>query len=68
MNTKKLKGLAAALLTFLIVGLIAIQTMYYIKGYSPGTNMLKHQFLSSIGFLIGIIAASYIYTYIQGEK
>lgn len=68
MNIKKLKGMIAAILTFIIIGLIAIQAMYYIKGYPPETNMLKHQFLSSIGLLIGIIAASYIYTYIQGEK
>jgi len=29
--------------------------------------MLDHQFLASIGFLIGIIVASFVYTYIQGE-
>ena len=68
MNIKKLKGMIAAILTFIIIGLIAIQAMYYIKGYPPETKMLKHQSLSSIGLGIGIIAASYIYTYIQGEK
>jgi hypothetical protein len=67
MNRKKLLGIVAALITFLVVGLLAVQAMYYLKGYPPATNMLKHQFLASIGFLFGIIVASFVYTYIQGE-
>ena len=64
-NQKKLLSISAAFLTFIIVGILAVQSMYYIKGYHPSTNMLEHQFLVSIGFLIGIIAASFIYTNLQ---
>ena len=67
MNHKKLKGIVAAIITFIVVGLLAVQAMYYLKGYPPGTDMLKHQFLAAIGFLIGIIAASYVYTFVQGD-
>jgi len=67
MNRKKLLGIGAALITFIGVGLLAVQAMYYLKGYPPTTNMLEHQFLASIGLLIGIIVASFVYTYIQGE-
>ncbi len=67
MNRKKLLGIAAAILTFIVVGLLAVQAMYYLKGYPLSTNMLKHQFLAAIGFLIGIIAASFVYTYLQGD-
>ena len=63
----KLKAAIGALVTFVVVGLIAVQAMFYLKGYSPSTNMMNHQFLVSIGFLIGILAASYVYTYLQGE-
>ncbi len=62
MNQKKLLGISAAFVTFIVVGILAVQTMYYIKGYHPSTSMLEHQFLASIGFLIGIIAASFVYT------
>lgn len=68
MKKGKLVAAAAATATFVLVGLIAVQAMYYIKGYPPGTNMLEHQFLTSIGFLIGIIAASFVYTRLQGEN
>jgi hypothetical protein len=64
---RKLLGILAAFITFIVVGLLAVQAMYYLKGYPPTTNMLDHQFLASIGFLIGIIVASFVYTYIQGE-
>ena len=63
----KIKAIIGALATFVIVGLIAVQAMFFLKGYSPLTNMMNHQFLVSIGFLIGILAASYVYTYLQGE-
>lgn len=63
----KIKAIIGALVTFLVVGLLAVQAMFYLKGYSPSTNMMNHQFLVSIGFLIGILAASYVYTYLQGE-
>jgi hypothetical protein len=63
----KLKAAIGALVTFVVVGLLAVQTMFYLKGYSPSTNMMNHQFLVSIGFLIGILAASYVYTYLQGD-
>jgi len=63
----KLKAAIGALVTFVVVGLLAVQAMFYLKGYSPSTNMMNHQFLVSIGFLIGILAASYVYTYLQGE-
>lgn len=63
----KLKAAIGALVTFVVVGLLAVQVMFYLKGYSPSTNMMNHQFLVSIGFLIGILAASYVYTYLQGE-
>jgi hypothetical protein len=67
MNRKKLLGILIALITFIVVGLMAVQAMYYLKGYPPTTNMLDHQFLASIGFLIGIIVASFVYSYVQGE-
>ena len=57
----------AAVVTFVVVGLLAVQAMFYLKGYAPSTNMMNHQFLVSIGFLIGIITASYVYTNMQGE-
>jgi|GEM_PF-2828616 len=63
----KLKAAIGALVTFVVVGLLAVQAMFYLKGYSPSTNMMNHQFLVSIGFLIGILAASYVYTYLQGD-
>ncbi|MTK64624.1 MAG: hypothetical protein F8N15_08900 [Methanobacterium sp.] len=63
----KLKAIIGALVTFIVVGLLAVQAMFYLKGYSPSTNMMNHQFLVSIGFLIGILAASYVYTYLQGD-
>ncbi len=63
----KIKAIIGALVTFLVVGLIAVQAMFYLKGYSPSTNIMDHQFLVSIGFLIGILAASYVYTYLQDE-
>jgi len=63
----KLKAAIGALITFVVVGLLAVQAMFYLKGYSPSTNMMNHQFLVSIGFLIGILAASYVYTYLQGD-
>jgi H+/Cl- antiporter ClcA len=67
MNQKKLKSIAAAVVTFIVVGLLAVQAMYYLKHYPPATSMLKHQFLVAIGFLIGIVAASFVYTYLQGD-
>ncbi len=67
MNRKKIKNLAAAFITFIIVGLLAVQAMYYLKHYPPLTNMSQHQFLVAIGFLIGIVVASFVYTYLQGE-
>lgn len=67
MYKNKLIAIIAALLTFIVVGLAAVQAMYFLKGYPPETNMLNHQFLVAIGFLIGIIAASYVYTNLQGE-
>lgn len=67
MKKGKLTGVLAAIVTFIVVGLIAVQAMYLIKGYPPETSMLKHQFLAAIGFLIGIIAASYVYTHLQGD-
>lgn len=68
MNRKKLLGIGAALITFIVVGLLAVQGMYYLKGYPPATNMLKHQLLASVGFLIGIIVSSFVYNYIQGDN
>jgi hypothetical protein len=65
---QKITAFAAAFVTFIVVGLLAVQAMYYIKGYPPTTSMLEHQFLVAIGFLIGIIAASYVYTYLKGEN
>jgi len=67
MNRKKLKSLTAAFVTFIVVGLIAVQAMYYLRHYPPLTSMLQHQFLVAIGFLIGIVVASFVYTYLQGE-
>ena len=67
MNRKKIKNLTAAFITFIIVGLLAVQAMYYLKHYPPLTNMSQHQFLVAIGFLIGIVVASFVYTYLQGE-
>jgi len=67
MNRKKLKSLMAAFVTFIVVGLIAVQAMYYLRHYPPLTSMLQHQFLVAIGFLIGIVVASFVYTYLQGE-
>lgn len=67
MNQKKLKSISVAIVTFVVVGLLAVQAMYYLKHYPPTTSMLKHQFLAAIGFLIGIIAASFVYTYLQGD-
>ena len=67
MNREKIKGIIAALLTFIVVGFLAVQAMYYLKHYPPTTNMLQHQFLVAIGLLIGIIAASFVYTYLQGD-
>lgn len=63
----KVKAIIGAIVTFIVVGLLAVQAMFFMKGYSPSTSMMKHQFLVSIGFLIGILAASYVYTYLQGE-
>jgi hypothetical protein len=63
----KIKAAIGALVTFVVVGLVAVQAMFFLKGYSPSTNMMNHQFLVSIGFLIGILAASYVYTYLQGD-
>jgi hypothetical protein len=63
----KLKAIIGALVTFVVVGLLAVEAMFYLKGYAPSTNLMNHQFLVSIGFLIGILAASYVYTYLQGE-
>jgi len=67
MNRKKLKSLTAAFVTFIVVGLIAVQAMYYLRHYPPTTSMWQHQFLTVIGFLFGVVAASYVYTYLQGE-
>jgi H+/Cl- antiporter ClcA len=67
MNRKKLKSLMAAFVTFIVVGLIAVQAMYYLRHYPPTTSMWQHQFLTVIGFLFGVVAASYVYTYLQGE-
>ena len=67
MNRKKLKSLTAAFVTFIVVGLIAVQAMYYLRHYPPTTSMWQHQFLTVIGFLFGVVAASYVYTYLKGE-
>ena len=67
MNRKKLKSLTAAFVTFIVVGLIAVQAMYYLRHYPPTTSMWQHQFLTVIGFLFGVVVASYVYTYLQGE-
>jgi len=67
MNRKKLKSLMAAFVTFIVVGLIAVQAMYYLRHYPPTTSMWQHQFLTVIGFLFGVVVASYVYTYLQGE-
>jgi len=67
MNTKKLKSFGAAAVTFVGVGLITVQAMYYTLHYPPTTSMLQHQFLTVIAFLFAAVAASYIYTYLQGE-
>jgi hypothetical protein len=64
----KTTAIFGAFVTFIVVGLLAVQAMYYLKGYAPSSNMMNHQFLTAIGFLIGIIAASYVYTYLQGEE
>ncbi len=67
MNRKKLKSLTAAFVTFIVISLLAIQAMYFLRHYPPTTSMWQHQFLTVIGFLFGVVAASYVYTYLQGE-
>ena len=63
----KFNAMIAALVTFVVVGFLAVQAMYYLKGYAPLTNMRNHSFLVSVGILIGAVAASYSYNYMQGE-
>jgi len=67
MNTKKLKSFGAAVVTLLVVWIIAVQAMYYLLHYPPTTSMWQHQFLTVIAFLFGVVAASYVYTHLQGE-
>jgi hypothetical protein len=63
----KFRAMVLAVVTFFVVGSIAIQAMFFLKGYAPSTSLMAHQFLVSIGLLIGIVAASYVYTNMQGE-
>ena len=67
MDRNRIMALLGSLLTFIVVGLVAIQLMYYMEGYPPTANMLHHQFLVTIGFLFGVVAASYVYTHIKED-
>jgi hypothetical protein len=63
----KFRAMILAIVTFFVVGSVAVQAMFFLKGYAPSTSLMAHQFLVSIGLLIGIVAASYVYTNMQGE-
>jgi hypothetical protein len=63
----KFRAMVLAVVTFVGVSFVAVQAMFYLKGYAPTTSLMNHQFLVSIGLLIGIVAASYVYTNMQGE-
>ena len=61
MDTKKMWELSAAFLTFTVVSLVSIELMYYLMGYPLDINIEGHWFLSTIGFLVGAVAAYSVY-------
>ena len=67
MNRKKITSLIAAFFTFIVVGFLGVMAMFYLKNYPLSSPWLQHQFLVTIAFVVGIIAASYVYTYLQGD-
>jgi len=67
MNQKKITSLIAAFFTFIVVGFLGVMAMFYLKHYPLSSPWLDHQFLVTIAFLVGIVVASYVYTYLQGD-
>ena len=67
MNQKKITSLIAAFFTFIVVGFLGVMAMFYLKNYPLSSPWLQHQFLVTIAFVFGIIVASYVYTYLQGD-
>lgn len=67
MNQKKIMRLLAVFLTFIVVGVLGVMAMFYLKNYPLNSPWLQHQFLVTIAFCISIVAASYVYTHLQGD-
>ena len=67
MYQKKLTSLIAAFFTFVVIGFLLVMIMFYLKNYPLNSPWLQHQFLVTIAFCISIVAASYVYTYLQGD-
>jgi hypothetical protein len=67
MNQKKITSLIAAFFTFVVVGVLGVMAMFYLKDYPLNSPWLQHQFLVTIAFCVSIVAASYVYTHLQGD-
>lgn len=56
-----MRQLSAAFITFTVVSLVSIELMYYLMGYPLDINLEGHWFLSTVGFLVGAVAACSVY-------